>query len=309
MVWGLGRRYNDYDIDNTPTLAFVPGASHARAHQCLRAGHDRAQRASSSSPPASSSRRTRTPDWSTLPDLRVVVVAERQHAVVGRGGARHPLTDAVRRRRAGARRRLMLFIAGDPDFRHRRRSTPSSSAIAASRIASISWSLSAFYDEYDDLRTIEPTPVDSCPLRWGNLMEGSTYGVEVWAQLAGDAVVAPVARLPLAAQAAGVQRGRIGACWASSRRATIRPRAPRSSRRWTSAAGPSMRCCVMSESCRRPRIRRTPTWARACAWRASDALELSLSRVSIYSTTRTRVRGAHGTRDPPLRLRRGALDF
>src|SRR4029079_15868971 len=34
---------------------------------------------------------------------------------------------------------------------------------------------------YDDLRTIEITPVVLLPLRWGNLMEGSAYGFEAWA--------------------------------------------------------------------------------------------------------------------------------
>ncbi len=48
---------------------------------------------------------------------------------------------------------------------------------------SVSWSASAFYDDYDDLRTVEITPVTFFPLRWGNLIEGSTYGVEIWGNL------------------------------------------------------------------------------------------------------------------------------
>jgi iron complex outermembrane receptor protein len=47
--------------------------------------------------------------------------------------------------------------------------------------SSISWSVSTFYNEYDDLRSIEGTPVTFFPLSWGNLIEGSTYGVEFWA--------------------------------------------------------------------------------------------------------------------------------
>jgi len=46
----------------------------------------------------------------------------------------------------------------------------------------LSFSLSAFYNEYDDLRTIE---FDSGPatlnLTWGNNLEGNTYGFEAWA--------------------------------------------------------------------------------------------------------------------------------
>ena len=38
-------------------------------------------------------------------------------------------------------------------------------------------------DRYKDLRTIEITPALFLPLRWGNLMEGSAYGIEAWANL------------------------------------------------------------------------------------------------------------------------------
>jgi iron complex outermembrane receptor protein len=47
--------------------------------------------------------------------------------------------------------------------------------------ASISWTVAAFYNEYDDLRTIEATPVTFFPLSWANNMQGSTYGVDLWA--------------------------------------------------------------------------------------------------------------------------------
>ncbi|MEO6339836.1 MAG: TonB-dependent receptor [Caulobacteraceae bacterium] len=43
-----------------------------------------------------------------------------------------------------------------------------------------SFSLSAFYNVYDGLRTIEPTPVTFLPLQWGNKMKGYTFGVEAW---------------------------------------------------------------------------------------------------------------------------------
>jgi len=51
-----------------------------------------------------------------------------------------------------------------------------------------SLSISTFYNDYDDLRTIEGTPGGpifpgipaGLPLRWGNDMAGHVYGVEVW---------------------------------------------------------------------------------------------------------------------------------
>ena len=44
----------------------------------------------------------------------------------------------------------------------------------------LSFSISGFYNLYDDLRSIEPTPGTVLPLQWGNMMEGRVYGVEVW---------------------------------------------------------------------------------------------------------------------------------
>jgi iron complex outermembrane receptor protein len=45
----------------------------------------------------------------------------------------------------------------------------------------LSASLSVFYDDYANLRTIEATAVSGLPLYWGNLMRGDTYGLEGWA--------------------------------------------------------------------------------------------------------------------------------
>jgi len=43
-----------------------------------------------------------------------------------------------------------------------------------------SLSISTYYNEYNDIRTIEPTPVTFFPLTWGNGLHGDTYGVEAW---------------------------------------------------------------------------------------------------------------------------------
>lgn len=47
------------------------------------------------------------------------------------------------------------------------------------------WSLSinTFINHYDELRTIELTPVTVLPLRWGNNLKGYTYGIEAWGDL------------------------------------------------------------------------------------------------------------------------------
>jgi iron complex outermembrane receptor protein len=45
---------------------------------------------------------------------------------------------------------------------------------------SVSLSVSAFYNVYNDLRTAEYSPGGVLPIVFGNLMKGNTYGVEFW---------------------------------------------------------------------------------------------------------------------------------
>lgn len=48
--------------------------------------------------------------------------------------------------------------------------------------AKASFSISTYYNRYDDLRTIEFDPVTFLPLHWGNGMRGHTYGLEAWGE-------------------------------------------------------------------------------------------------------------------------------
>lgn len=47
----------------------------------------------------------------------------------------------------------------------------------------ISFSMSGFYNLYDDLRSVEPTPVTLLPLYWGNGIAGDSYGLDSWADV------------------------------------------------------------------------------------------------------------------------------
>jgi iron complex outermembrane recepter protein len=46
-----------------------------------------------------------------------------------------------------------------------------------------SLSISGFYNVYDDLRTVDPAPGGFLPLRWGNGIEGDSYGFDAWADI------------------------------------------------------------------------------------------------------------------------------
>jgi len=177
VVWGIGRRYNDYDIINTPTLFFVPASrtldlTNVFAQDSIRFNDHLALTAGIKFEDNSYS------GWETLPDLRFSWTPTDQ-TLVWAAAARAvrsptPLDVDVRESAGGA---VLLF--GDPDFDTEKvwayelgyRSQPHTS---------ISWSIAAFYNDYGDLRTVEITPVTFFPLSWANNMEGSTYGVDLW---------------------------------------------------------------------------------------------------------------------------------
>jgi iron complex outermembrane recepter protein len=180
LVWGLGRRYNDYQIVNTQGLSFVPperrlALTNVFAQDVLPLGAKFKLTAGLKFEDNYYS------GWSTLPDLRLSwAPSERGLMWIAASRAiRSPTPfDVDVEERLGD----LLFITGNATFRPETvdafevgyRSQPN---------AVVSWSLSTFYNRYDDLRTIEPNAGTFIPLRWDNLMEGHTYGVEFWANV------------------------------------------------------------------------------------------------------------------------------
>jgi iron complex outermembrane recepter protein len=51
----------------------------------------------------------------------------------------------------------------------------------AQPLSRLTFSVSTFYNVYQDLRSVQPTTAIVIPLVYGNDMEGSTYGIEAWA--------------------------------------------------------------------------------------------------------------------------------
>ncbi|WP_116090108.1 TonB-dependent receptor plug domain-containing protein [Sphingomonas crusticola] len=75
------------------------------------------------------------------------------------------------------------FLIGDPDFRTEKLTAfEAGTRIQAGAQASLS--ISAYYNIYDDLRSIEPAPGGFIPIRWGNGLKGRNYGLEAWGDLA-----------------------------------------------------------------------------------------------------------------------------
>lgn len=73
----------------------------------------------------------------------------------------------------------VTFLTGDPDFKPETL-TAYEAGLRLSPSSRASISVSAFYDDYGDLRSIEPAPGGFIPLRWGNEMRGHTQGLEAW---------------------------------------------------------------------------------------------------------------------------------
>ena len=178
LVWGIGRREHDYQTVNN-ALAFVPNRAlkftnifvqdsiTLNEEFKLTAGLKFEENVYSG--------------WTALPDLRLSW-APNDATLLWLAGSRAiraptPFDTDVQEFVGG-----QLFLGGDPGFNPEEvtafelgaRSTPDST---------VSVSASVFYDEYDDLRTVEITPVTLLPLRWGNLMQGSAYGAEAWVNL------------------------------------------------------------------------------------------------------------------------------
>lgn len=74
------------------------------------------------------------------------------------------------------------FLIGPSSFRSEKLTAYEAGVrLIASSAASLS--ISAFYNVYDDLRSIEPAPGGFLPLQWGNGIKGHSYGFDSWADL------------------------------------------------------------------------------------------------------------------------------
>jgi iron complex outermembrane recepter protein len=73
-----------------------------------------------------------------------------------------------------------VFLEGAPDFLPEKLTTYEV-GLRAEPFQRASISISGFYNDYDNLRTIEFSPGPSFPLQWGNQLAGQTLGMEAWA--------------------------------------------------------------------------------------------------------------------------------
>ena len=177
IVWGAGKRVNDYRITRAGQLQFIP------AHRSLDLGNVFLQDTVSFTPTIQVTAGVKLEDnpysgWAALPDLRVSWAASDDTllwAAASRAIRAPTPFDVDVAEVVGP----TLFLKGNPDFKNE--------SVWAYEIGyrgqpthTLSLSASVFYDVYRNLRTVEPS-ANFLPLLWGNGMEGDTYGLEAWA--------------------------------------------------------------------------------------------------------------------------------
>jgi iron complex outermembrane receptor protein len=179
LVWGAGERLYSYTINNTPTFGFVPAGRNLTLSNLF------AQDTFALRPTVKLTVGIKLEDdpyagWQFLPDVRIAWALDPENElwVSGSRAVRSPTPfDVDIQERLGT----TLYLRGDPSFKPERMRAYEIGYRGAP-FSTVSLSAAFFYNGYMDLRSVEPaSPSVFLPLRWGNGIEGHTYGFEAWA--------------------------------------------------------------------------------------------------------------------------------
>jgi iron complex outermembrane receptor protein len=177
IVWGGGERLNSYSITSQMELIFQP------ERRNLTLGNAFVQDTLSLAPSLYLTAGLKMEDdpysgWKPLPDGRLSWRASGSAtlwAAVSKAIRSPTPFDADVIEKSGT----TVFLTGNRSFRPEE-VTAYEAGTRLDLSSAVSGSLAVFYNDYNDLRTIEPSP-GVLPFFWGNLMKGATYGIEGWA--------------------------------------------------------------------------------------------------------------------------------
>ena len=179
LVWGAGARLYDYHIRNSASLLFEPSAATLQIWNLF------AQDTISLAPTLKLTAGMKLEHnsytgWEPQPDVRLAWQASDSTMLWTAASwairAPTPLDADVIEKVGG-----VVFLQGKPDFRSEHVTTYETGFRSAlSPVFSLS--MSAFYNHYDDLRSVEPAGSGAfLPVHWDNLLAGHTYGMTTWA--------------------------------------------------------------------------------------------------------------------------------
>ena len=182
IVWGGGARASHYRIDGTSTLFFNPAAGNLNLADLF------AQDTITLAPSLRLTLGVKIEDdpyenAEPLPNLRLAWSPSEAMTLWGAvsKAVRSPTPfdrDVVEKLGPAAAPQLI----GDADFQQEKLTAYELGArFHPTSVAS--FTISTFYNDYDQLRTIELSPGPALPLVWGNMLEGSTYGFEAWGEV------------------------------------------------------------------------------------------------------------------------------
>jgi iron complex outermembrane receptor protein len=179
VIWGAGARLHDYRISSSQTLIFSP------SERELHLGNLFAQDTISLTDTLDLTlglkmERDSFSGWNPLPDIRLAwhVTDEALLWLAASRAIRSPTpfdVDVIEKQEGA------VLLTGNSSF-DPEQVDAYELGYRVQPTSNLSLSASVFYNVYDDLRTIEISPVTLFPLRWDNLMEGETYGLEAWAK-------------------------------------------------------------------------------------------------------------------------------
>lgn len=193
LVWGLSKRKSDYRITSDGPLQYSPPSRSLDLTSAF--AQDTFSIGSFEITAGIKLEDNPYEDWEVLPDLRLSYLVS-DDAMIWAAASRAirsptPFDVDVVESFGGA-----VLLTGNPAFRNERLNAYQL-GYRQQPTPNVSVSITGFYHEYDQLRSVELHPTTLFPLLWGNEIAGNTYGVEAWAnvQIAPWWRVAPSFRL------------------------------------------------------------------------------------------------------------------
>jgi iron complex outermembrane receptor protein len=177
LVWGLGYRFTHDDVGNSPGLAFLP----AELDQDLASGFVQDEIKLRDNLSLTVGTKVEHNDYTGFewePSARLQWKLNERQMVWGAASRAVRMPSRIDRHLSQAAPPHFVLLAGGPGF-------TSETVLAyelgyrAQLTSQLTASVSAFYNQYDDIRSTSLSPVTVFPLFFANNVEGETHGLEL----------------------------------------------------------------------------------------------------------------------------------